>query len=95
MGVEYQIDGVRYTARSHRYHSNGRLALEVLGPEGVECILTVNLHELPLEQDQIHVREFIAESCEQHLRALNYEFTGKTVGYGPFDAKAQVWAKKE
>lgn len=80
-------------------YGNGRVAIEVHGPEGPECKLTHNLWQNgPPPSRCIHVRSDVTEYSPGLFGLVEdgiLEDTGQREPYGPFGAEAHVYRLAE
>jgi hypothetical protein len=104
-GLKYKLNNQEYIIDVCKYDSGGAYGIDVSvfvedPPHSFwepEARLTHNLGKEDLQkpytlrEGEIFVKVGMIKYQKEHLDHLGFTYTGIEIGYGPYDAKAQVW----
>ncbi len=104
-GLEYTLGDQKYLVEVCKYNVGDTYGIDVAvfvedPPHSFwepEARLTHNLGEedlhkpYTLKDGEIFVKKNMIKYQKEHLDHLGFTYTGTEVGYGPYDARAQVW----
>lgn len=103
-GTEYFINGTKYRVTLEVYQYGGGTRINIFGWDEdhkfwePDACLTHNLEledlrdPYTLESNEIFVKAAMLKYFKDHLRELEFSFTGKLAGYGPGSRMSEVWA---